>query len=145
MRVQTVLVLAVVAAAPVAAQVATGGQRFAVTPAETGVTRVDTQTGAVSHCTQTDGVWFCDRVGDAAGAVPAAPSPDLKRLTDAITALTGKVDRLSSDLAARPAGSGASASAAPPSFAATAVNRLLGMVRKLKPRGHDAAVTPGAT
>lgn len=149
-RMKGMLALALLAAAPaaVAVAVSASAQRFEVTPAPTGVTRVDTATGSVSHCTQSDGVWFCDRVGPDVAVAPPTAVADLKRLSETIAALTAKVDRLAAELAARPAATGAAPAApaaAPASFAATAVARLVDMVRRLKQPRASNAVTPAAS
>lgn len=97
--------------------------------------RLDTRTGAVSHCRQDGGVWHCDPIMDSG-------------LADRLTALSGKVDHLSADLgrlslrvdALATAGStpppaadaGDGARGKPVGFAQTAVHRLLEMIRMLK-------------
>src|SRR5262245_19687150 len=78
-----------VAAVPVAA--ASDAPRFALQPSPGGVTRVDTRTGAISHCAFRDGAWFCE----AAAAVNA---PDLERTSEALAALAVRVDALSARL-----------------------------------------------
>ena len=55
------LVVSLAVAAPLAAQ-DSPGLRFEIAPGATGVTRLDTQTGTVSHCTQVSGIWTCDPV-----------------------------------------------------------------------------------
>jgi hypothetical protein len=66
MRLALLLVLTLAVAAPLAAQ-DDSGLRFEIAPSGAGVTRVDTRTGTVSHCSQNGAVWVCEAV--------AGPSP----------------------------------------------------------------------
>ena len=91
MKIRSLIVLvAIVSAAvgvPAAAQdgVPPAG-RFQLAPGEGGgFVRLDTRTGAVSHCRQENGVWRCEPIMDSG-------------LADRLTALSDKVDRLSADL-----------------------------------------------
>jgi hypothetical protein len=97
--------------------------------------RLDTRTGAVSHCRQDSGVWRCEPILDSG-------------LSDRLTALSGKVDHLSSDVehlslrvdalssrAALPApdpGPDAKGHDRHGGVAQTVVQRLLDMIRTLK-------------
>ncbi len=144
MRARASIILAIIAATavvvPAAAQdgapAAPPAGRYQLTPgADSSFVRLDTRTGAVSHCLpQKSGVWHCDPIMDSG-------------LADRITALSGKVDRLATDLGdlsqrvdGLAAGAGAPAPAAasertagrPEGFAQTAVYRLLEMIRTLK-------------
>ncbi len=137
MRLGSLIAVIVVATAfvvPASAQDATppAGRYQLGSSADSSFVRLDTRTGAVSHCRQEGGVWRCQPIMDSG-------------LADRLTALSGKVDRLSSDvdrlsrrvdkLAARPtpgpAVNGRSAGE-PDGFAQTVVYRLLEMIRTLK-------------
>ena len=107
MRLALVLLLALILAMPVAAQ--ESGLRFEIAPGAVGVTRVDTQTGAVSHCSANQGGWACDPVAAAAPAAatdrvpsgpPAALRPAAVRMLDRLVAVVG---RLKHPRGARPA------------------------------------------
>ena len=130
-------------AVPAAAQDAVPpAGRFQLAPGQGGsFVRLDTRTGAISHCRQDNGVWQCEPIMDSG-------------LADRLTALSGKVDHLSAELdrLSLRVDSLATAAAAPPpasqaddrtggrpaEFARTAVHRLLEMIRVLK-HGHAAA------
>ncbi len=137
-----VIALAVIAAPAAAQDAASPAGRFQLAPGkDSSFVRLDTRTGAVSHCRQIDDVWRCQPIMDSG-------------LADRLTALSAKVDRLSSkvdDLSllvnerATGAGTPPPASASsdratgkPAGFARTAVHRLLEMIRVLK-HGHAAA------
>jgi hypothetical protein len=84
------LVLTVLATAPMAAAQDAGSSapRFQVTPEGNGVVRLDTQSGAVSHCAPRGNIWYCDPPADAAGNIsPATATPA------GATAATGTADR----------------------------------------------------
>lgn len=95
--------------------------------------RLDTRTGAVSHCRQDGGVWRCEPIMDSG-------------LSDRLGALSGQVDRLSSDvdrlslrvdqLATRTVAPDSGPEARAPDrhsgFAQAVVQRLLDMIRTLK-------------
>lgn len=68
--------------------------RFSLSASGEGFIRLDTLTGAVSHCTRTDGVWRCvpaEAVEPAAGAREAGQEPAiearLRRLEAAVAAI----------------------------------------------------------
>jgi outer membrane murein-binding lipoprotein Lpp len=133
MRLPGPFVVVLVATVPLAVGAASGGPRFTVEPGPGGVTRVDTETGALSHCTPRDGTWQCEPVG------PATPA-DPDRLSEAIAALNARVDALSArvDQVMPPvAAAGAAQEAAPRPFTAEAVARFLEMIRRLKHRGAN--------
>ena len=130
-------------AAPAAGQDASAPSgRYQIAPDEDGFVRLDTRTGAMTHCGKRDGAWRCD--------VLAEERSDLEQRIDA---LAGKVDSLSAEiarladrLAAVEAGPGAAASpgAAPSpdardedfdealSFAERLMRRFFELVRELK-------------
>ena len=41
--------------------------RFSMSPVDGGFVRLDTETGAMSHCTRVDERWTCEAMGDASG------------------------------------------------------------------------------
>lgn len=70
------------AAPSFAAPPATDAGRFQLAPTDSGVTRIDTATGAISHCTEQNGAWTCQTVASGvergittATTATAAPSP----------------------------------------------------------------------
>jgi len=71
MRFPFALLVLLIAVVPLAAQEPVG-QRFEIAPADTGVTRLDTQTGAVAHCQTRNGEWTCAPVPAAATSSAAA-------------------------------------------------------------------------
>jgi outer membrane murein-binding lipoprotein Lpp len=130
-------------AAPAAGQDASAPSgRYQIAPDEDGFVRLDTRTGAMTHCGKRDGAWRCD--------VLAEERSDLEQRIDA---LAGKVDSLSAEIArladrlaaveARP-GAAASQGAAPSpdardedfdealSFAERLMRRFFELVRELK-------------
>ena len=66
--------------------------RFALSARRDGVVRLDTATGAVSHCSPTKGVWRCE-------TLPVEMSR-LDALTMEVAALTAKVAALSASIKA---------------------------------------------
>jgi hypothetical protein len=116
--------IAVVAALPVAAQVEPEGPRYELVPGDGGVTRIDTATGEVVRCALREGAWVCE----------ASPErSEISRVSDALNALTSKVDDLTQRLDRM-------AAAAPPpvvvrsepTFAGQVVGRFVEMIRRLK-------------
>ncbi|MCB1496680.1 MAG: hypothetical protein KDJ86_12900 [Bauldia sp.] len=107
-----------------------GTGRYAVEPSVDGFIRLDTETGAMSHCTRRDGVWRCESLAGDEAAVEA--------LTDEVRALNQRVDELSERLTVLE-GSGPAASAPPaarqveePGFAELLVERLIQLVRDIR-------------
>jgi hypothetical protein len=140
LKTRSLIVLAAIVSAavgvPAAAQDgAPPAGRFQLAPGDGGgFVRLDTRTGAVSHCRQENGVWLCQPIMDSG-------------LADRLTALSDKVDHLSSGLdrlslrvdkltavAAAPATADHTAGKSE-GFAQTVVYRLLEMIRTLK-HGH---------
>jgi outer membrane murein-binding lipoprotein Lpp len=125
--------------------------RFSLDASRDGFVRLDTATGAVTHCTAVKGKWTCDEVL-AGGAVLSARidalSLEVSRLSAATAALDARVTRIgAADVAAStavaPAKAPAVAQPAHRSVAGAIVTRFLAMVRLLK-HGRDAS-TPAAT
>jgi hypothetical protein len=108
----------------------TGTGRYAVEPSVDGFIRLDTETGAMSHCTRRDGVWRCETLAEDKAAVEA--------LTDEVRALNERVDALNDRLTTLE-GAGPAASVPPaaveiaePGFAELLVQRLFDLVRDIK-------------
>lgn len=123
---RTLVVLAAlapaIAALPAAAQDAQApAGRFQLAPGEgDGFVRLDTRTGAVSHCAQDQGVWHCAPIDDPVAAERLkALTARVDRLSGAVDALSSRVDKLAATAAAPAPSAGApaipeaSASAAP--------------------------------
>src|SRR5215212_2714589 len=95
-----VLLVAIVLAAPVAAQVASDIPRFEVAPHGDGVTRLDTRSGAVSRCASHEGNWSCEPLAvdtnAAEGSPAAANASEVGRALEALSALSARVDSLAS-------------------------------------------------
>jgi hypothetical protein len=140
MRLRLIVLASFAVAAPVTAQVASTTPRFEVAPGATGVTRVDTATGAVSHCTESSGVWFCERVGTPAPSGSPDPAADVKKVSDAVAALSSRVDGLAGRLdKVMPASSSPGTNAAgsgPRALTAEVVARFVAMIRRLKQQPH---------
>ncbi len=64
----TALLLVMLIAAPVMAKQTASG-RYTMTPSGEGMLRLDTQTGAVSHCMQDTGRWVCKSIADDRNAL----------------------------------------------------------------------------
>jgi hypothetical protein len=118
------------AAAPVAAQEV---GRYELAPGANGFIRLDTRTGATSHCAPEDGVWRCAPLIEDAGVLAAgleALAARVDTTTAALAELGARVDALAARVEASP-----SADVAPVEergLVATAVARLFALVRLLK-------------
>jgi hypothetical protein len=100
--------------------------RFAVQPSDDGFIRLDTQTGAVSHCGRRKGVWFCEKLVEDQTAIEAE-----------IDALRTRIDALSTEveaLAKRPPAAIETPAPPPekPGFVTKAFHRLYALVRRMK-------------
>ena len=100
--------------------------RYAVQPSDDGFIRLDTQTGAVSHCGRRAGVWFCEKLVEDQTALERR----LEELAARVDALSKQVDAL----AARPP-------AAPPppaqvvespDFTTKLIRRFYALIRRMK-------------
>ena len=104
------------------------GSRFAVQPSDDGFIRLDTRTGAVSHCGRRQGVWFCEKLVEDQTALE-------KRIDD----LTARVDALSKEIDALAAHSAAAPPAQvmePTDFTTKLIRRFYALIRRMK--GTDA-------
>jgi hypothetical protein len=108
--------------------------RYALSPSRDGFVRLDTVTGAASHCASVKGVWRCEPL--------QIESNRLDALATEVAALKAKVAALAANIAALPEKQEAPAALASepprrPSLLTTALGRFLAFVRILK-HGRDA-------
>lgn len=83
--------------APVLAQEpAPAAGRYQIAPDGDGFVRLDTETGAMSHCGKRDGVWHCDVIAEDRSEVDSR----LEALDEEVAGLREKIDRLNDRLAA---------------------------------------------
>lgn len=111
--------------------------RYAVQPSADGFVRLDTRTGAVSHCSKEEGVWRCEPFADTTPAV----DPRVGALSAEVAALKAKVGELTARIdALSPLTTGDTVQPAPDhaptGFAETLVGRLFALVRELKGNGE---------
>jgi hypothetical protein len=120
--------------------------RYAITPEADGFTRLDTRTGAVSHCTKRDDVWTCQPFETEAGLAPKllAIGGDIDRLSAEVGSLSARVRVLAArveaiaaqaEAPAVPQAARTEAGERRPGLANEVVRRLFAMVRKLKGEG----------
>lgn len=132
MRRLFLLAVIVSVAAPVAAQEA---GRYQVAPGAGGFIRLDTRTGATSHCAPNDGVWRCEPLIEENGVL-AAELEALVARVDSVTAAMAELGARVDALAARGEASSETGDVAPEAkergLVATAVARLFALVRLLK-------------
>ncbi|MEJ0012000.1 MAG: hypothetical protein WDM94_05075 [Bauldia sp.] len=123
--------IALAAALVFVAAAAQAEGRFALSASRDGVVRLDTATGAVSHCRPTKGIWRCETL--------PVESSRLDALATEVAALTAKVAALSASLKTPPVTSTPVAATEPPkpNFVHEALGRFLDLVRTLK-HGRDA-------
>lgn len=140
MRASPILAGALLLALPALAEDSARPARYAIEPAEEGFVRLDTATGAASHCAKADGIWRCAAVADERKVLDAK----IASLTDEVASLSADLKRVKDELVrARAALADAEAAvAAPPapspvatkptSFTAALMQRFVKMVRVLK-------------
>ncbi len=124
-------------AGPAAAQDAAPG-RFNIAPSETGFVRMDTRTGAVSHCSRRDGRWFCEPIPD----VGAPAEVRLDAVEDALEELRQRVEALAEAVVGQPrpeagqavAPAETAAAETRRGFAVEVMERFRTLVRGLRPR-----------
>jgi hypothetical protein len=117
--------------------------RYLLSASPSGFVRLDTVTGATSHCRQQDGAWRCEPLlaaGDATNERLEALSREVTRLSAALAALNARVAALASVNRENVA---APVLESPPmtrykGFAAQLVKRFLDVVRTLK-HGRDGS------
>ena len=142
MKIRSLIVLAAIVSAavgvPAAAQDgAPPAGRFQLAPGEGGgFVRLDTRTGAVSHCRQENGVWRCQPIMDSGLADRlTALSDKVDHLSSGLDRLSLRVDKLAADAAAPAPAAADQTAGKSEGFAQTVVYRLLEMIRTLK-HGH---------
>lgn len=126
-----------VAAAPATAQDA---GRYQVTPGADGFVRLDTRTGATSHCSRQEGVWRCQPVIEEAGALADrldALSAEVGGLAAALSEAIARVEALVARIDQLPPAEAEAPAAESRGFLATVMDRLLAVVRTLK-HGDEA-------
>jgi hypothetical protein len=113
--------------------------RYTMVPAEGGFVRLDTETGAVSHCQRGNaaagGVWRCAAIPEdvfAKPAPPATPGGDVAELRRQVEALSARIDAVE-----RQSEPKAQLSSDPEldramNFSEELMRRFFGMVRELK-------------
>jgi hypothetical protein len=100
--------------------------RFAVQPSDDGFVRLDTQTGAVSHCGRRQGVWFCEKLVEDQTAI----EQEIDALRTRVDGLARQVDSLA---ARAPAARQPAATAVErPGFVSMLMHRLYALVRRMK-------------
>ena len=114
----------------------TKASRFAVEPSGDGFIRLDSQTGAVSHCGKRGDIWFCDPLTENESGLQHR----LDVLSAKVDALTRQVAELAQRLApAKPPGNAtvsvapsAPPAARPMSFSERLMRRFFALVREMK-------------
>ena len=127
MRRSAVILAALVLTSSAAGDEVKPGGRYAVQPSDDGFIRLDTQTGAVSHCGRREGVWFCEKLVEDKTALE-------KRIEELATRLDTLAKAVTA-LAVRPP-----ASAEPPpaavvertDFTAKLMRRFYALIRRMK-------------
>src|SRR5690606_31051714 len=98
-------------ASATAAAPATQAGRYQISPDERGFVRLDTETGAMSHCGQQQGVWRCE---------PLAEGNDIARQLDELSAtvsqLSEEFSQLEGRLARLESSAGSTSSGSPPAL-----------------------------
>ena len=135
MRLSVILLAGTLPCLPAIAQEEPGSGRFELQPSANGFIRLDTETGAVSHCSRgADGVWFCDIVVEDQGAL----GKRVDELSARVDELSRQVEALAARVAEPPP---PPVAASPPAadgggFADTVLSRLFEMVRRMKLAGR---------
>lgn len=134
-RIIASVAIVMLAGSALAADTAPAPGRYAIGPSADGFVRLDTTSGAVSHCVQAEGVWRCEPLAANDGALKSrldALAAEVKRLTAAVAALDARV----AGIAPVPTQAVVDETPSRSGFARQAVGRFLDMVRRLK-RGSD--------
>ena len=120
--------LGLLVASASAQEVGTG--RYQVQPSVDGFIRLDTETGAVSHCARRDNVWRCDVLAADRSAIEAVAA-EVKALNDRLDALSARLDALEGRATVvQPPETGEVEPA--PGFAEMLLQRLFQLVRDMK-------------
>ena len=82
-------------AAPAAAEdVSPAPGRYAVQPSDDGFVRLDTESGAVSHCKRTDNIWRCQPIAEE----KAMLAEKIDSLSQQVATLSAEVGRLKAEV-----------------------------------------------
>ena len=129
-------------AATIAAVAEDAPGRYALQSSADGFVRLDTRTGAVSHCGRRDGIWFCEPFAEESAAVDARIdqlAAEVGALRDAVAGLATRLDRA-------PAPGPAAGSLSPEEeqefdramgFSERLMRRFFAMVREMKRASRD--------
>lgn len=120
-----------------AAEPAGTAKRFTLSPGPQGFVRLDTASGALSHCAYKDGQWTCERLSTDDEALRAR----VDKLADQVARMDAVVERLSRTVDRLAAGAPPAAEPEPSPVATLSrqmVDRFLDLVRRLK---HGAAAS----
>ncbi|HMN84628.1 MAG TPA: hypothetical protein PKA74_01380 [Bauldia sp.] len=131
MRAPVMIIAGLIATGPAAAEDVPG--RFALQPGDDGgFVRLDTRTGAVSHCGETDGTWRCEPFAEETDALEAR----LAGMEAEIAALRAALDTLRQQLVRPPEPPAVTAAPPPPppppGLSERLMGSLFGLVRALK-------------
>ncbi len=103
--------------------------RYSVLPSSDGFIRIDTVTGAVSHCGKREGAWYCDVLIEDRGLMERR----LDALTAQIAALADRIEKLAVRVEPAPAPVVVTpAPAAAPGFTTTLMRKLFVLVKGMK-------------
>jgi hypothetical protein len=96
MRCLLAILIAVAVGMPAsAADVKPGAGRYGIAPSDDGFVRLDTATGAVSHCGRRDGAWSCDVLIEE----QSARDKEIAGLKQQLAAMTAELSRLAAQVA----------------------------------------------
>jgi hypothetical protein len=101
--------------------------RYSVLPSSDGFIRIDTATGAVSHCGKRDGAWYCDVLIEDRGLIERR----LDALTSQVAALSGQIAALAARIE-EPKPPAPAPVAETRDFPGTLMHKLFVLVRGLK-------------
>jgi hypothetical protein len=102
--------------------------RYSVLPSSDGFIRVDTATGAVSHCGKRDGAWYCDVLIEDRGLIERR----LDALTSQVAALAQQIAALASRIEAPTPAAPVAKPAVEQGFTDSLMRKLFVLVRGLK-------------
>lgn len=123
-----VLAILGLAAWPALAEGPADAGRFSVLPSSDGFIRVDTVTGAVSHCGKREGAWYCDVLIEDRGLIERR----LDALANQVAALAQQIEALSARIREPANPQPQPAAEAPQGFPASLMQKLFVLVRGLK-------------
>lgn len=114
----------------VSAQETTTG-RFEIEASVDGFVRLDTETGAVSHCRRRDDVWRCEILAEDRSAIEAVAA-EFKALNDRLDRLSARLDAMEAARAEVVAPPPEAPAEPKPGFAEQLIESLFQLVRDLK-------------